>query len=84
MYAPQPVIHWRRISNGATGTISYGCGGYANDTFYMGQYEFTVQGMGGGAAVDGWRLANVATNGRGRGAFCLLSHPNFCIIDGNG
>jgi hypothetical protein len=69
MYAPQPVIHWRRISNGATGTISYGCGGYANNTFYMGQYEFTVQGMGGGAAVDGWRLANVATNGRGRGAF---------------
>jgi hypothetical protein len=63
MYAPQPVIHWRRISNGATGTISYGCGGYANNTFYMGQYEFTVQGMGGGAAVDGWRLASVVTNG---------------------
>ena len=62
MYAPQPTIHWRRISNGATGTISYGCGGYANDTFYMGQYEFTVQGMGGGAAVDGGRLASVATN----------------------
>jgi hypothetical protein len=56
MYAPQPVIHWRRISNGATGTISYGCGGYANNPFYYGAVRVCRAGHGWRGS-GGWLAA---------------------------